>query len=56
MKPLPKWVNWVGNLGALGSLVGSFGGILPMKYGLIVTALGAWLNSVSHSLPGTGGK
>ena len=24
LKPLPKWMNWVGNFGALAALVGSF--------------------------------
>lgn len=56
MAPLPKWVAWLGNLGAVGGVVGAFGGFVPPKYAAIVGAVAAWLNSITHSLPGTGGK
>jgi hypothetical protein len=55
MKPLPKWLAWLSNLGALGSLVAMVGGLLPPKYAAIATTLSTLINSVTHSLPGTGG-
>jgi len=56
MTPLPKWLAWLGNLGAVGTLLAAVGGVLPPKYAAIVSTLAALLNSISHSLPGTGGK
>jgi hypothetical protein len=55
MTPLPKWVAWLGNIGAVGGVVASIAGMLPPKYAAIAAALAALLNSISHSLPGTGG-
>lgn len=55
MTPLPKWVGWLGNLGAVGSVVTSILGFLPPQYAAIGAAVAALLNSISHSLPGTGG-
>jgi hypothetical protein len=56
MTPLPKWYAMLGNLGAVGALCTTLAGILPPKYGAAVAAFAALVNSVSHSLPGTGGK
>ena len=56
MTPLPKWLAWLGNLGAVGSLLAAIGGVLPPKYAAIVATIAALLNSISHSLPGTGGQ
>ena len=56
MKPLPKWIAWIGNLTAIGSVLGAVGNALPPKYAAIAAAIAALINSVSHSLPGTGGK
>ena len=56
MTPLPKLFAWLGNLGAVGTLLAAIGGVLPPKYAAIVATLAALINSVAHSLPGTGGK
>jgi hypothetical protein len=56
IKPLGKKWAWLGNLGAVGSVIASVGGFLPPQYAVIAAALAALLNSISHSLPGTGGK
>ena len=56
MTPLPKWLAWLGNIGAVGSLLGAIAGVLPPKYAAIVATLAALVNSITHSLPGTGGK
>ena len=55
MRPLPKWLAWIGNIAAVGSAVGGFAGLIPGKTGLIIAAVAAISNSISHSLPGTGG-
>ena len=56
MKPLPKWMAWLSNLGAVGSILATLGNMLPPKYGVAIAGAAAIINSVAHSLPGTGGK
>ena len=55
MKPLPKWVAWIGNTAALAGVVGALAHVIPGPTGLLLAGVAAWLNSISHSLPGTGG-
>lgn len=55
MNPLSKKWAWLGNLGALAACVTSLAGLFPPKYAAIGATIAALINSISHSLPGTGG-
>ena len=56
MKPLPKWMGWLSMLGSVGALCTTLAGLLPPKYAVTIATIGTALASLSHSLPGTGGK
>lgn len=55
-KPFPKVVSWLSFLSTLFGAGGGLSGVIPPKYALLVTGVAGAVQSISHSLNGTGGK